>query len=128
MKKIDTILIIDDDKCTVEIVSLILQNAGYIVICETDGKLQFLKQQIIPDLIILDNSLGEEDGAVICSQLKQTEEVSAVPIIMISATPEVETIALKAGANAFLPKPFSMHQLLKIIEVHLKQKNPIVTG
>ena len=115
-----TILIIDDDKCTVEIVSMILKNAGYRVNFETDGKLEFLKQLNIPDLILLDNWLGEEDGAVICAKLKATKEVAAVPIIMISATLDIESIAQRAGASTFLPKPFSMQELLKLTDSYLK--------
>ncbi len=110
------ILVIDDDLHTVEILALILKNAGYEVMCETNGKLAFLKRNFLPDLIILDNSLGEEDGSVICTQLKQSKTIGTIPILMVSATPEIEEVALRAGANAFLPKPFSMQQLLKLIE------------
>lgn len=110
------ILVIDDDLHTVEILALILKNAGYEVLCETDGMLAFLKQNFLPDLIILDNSLGETDGSAICLQLKQSKTTGQVPILMVSATPEIETVAFRAGANAFLPKPFSMQQLLKMVE------------
>lgn len=110
------IVVIDDDVHTVEILALILKNSGYEVMCETDGKLAFLKINFLPDLIILDNSLGEEDGSLICSQLKQSQTLGTIPIIMVSATPEIEAVAFAAGANAFLPKPFSMQQLLKLIE------------
>lgn len=115
------ILIIDDDVSTVDILGLIFRNAGYTVICETDGRLLFIENNEMPDLIVLDNALGEADGVEICTYLKKSNFTSRIPIIMISASPEIESVAISAGADAFLPKPFSMQQILTAVEERLAQ-------
>lgn len=116
MSNIKKVLIIDDDKSTVEIVQLILKNAGYEISAETDGSLAFLNQNKLPDIIILDNKLGLEDGAEVCRKLKQNNLTAHIPVVMISATPGIEEIALNACADFCLPKPFSKQQLLQAIE------------
>ena len=118
MKFPKKILIIDDDKSTVEIVMLILKNSGYEVSAESDGALSFLSGNTLPDIIILDNYLGMEDGTEICRQLKLHEKTSHIPIVMISATPGIEDMAVQAGADGYIPKPFSIQQLLQAIEKH----------
>lgn len=107
--------IIDDDVSTVEIVSLILGSSGYTVTSEHDGDMKFIDEDVLPDIIILDNKLGYEDGAGICKKLKSLHKTSHIPIILISALQGIGEIACNAGANTYLAKPFSMQQLMDAV-------------
>lgn len=122
MNKKNTILIVDDEQGIIEIVSLILSNAGYDIITDTDGSLHFLKSIRFPDLILLDNQLGNKSGAEICRSLKTNELTRDIPVMLVSATEGLAEIAAKAFADDFLAKPFDMQALLQKIESLLKKK------
>ncbi len=117
-----TILVVDDDVSIVNIVSLILTNAGYEVATNTTGDLHFLKSGIKPDLILLDNQLGIRNGEELCRQLKKGQRTKDIPVILVSATSDLDQIADKACADDFLPKPFGIQQLLQKIETILANK------
>ena len=119
------ILIVDDDAGTVDIISIILKNAGYKIATDNSGELLFLQTGIHPKLILLDNKLGKKKGSDICMELKANEETKNIPIIMISATDELKLLAAKACADNFLPKPFSIEDLLSVVEETLLKKTVI---
>ncbi len=80
------IMIVDDDKNILEFMHLALAFEGYDVRVSTTGKdLQQVQPGELPDLILLDVKLIDEDGRVICKQLKTNEQTKDVPIIMLSA-------------------------------------------
>jgi two-component system alkaline phosphatase synthesis response regulator PhoP/two-component system response regulator MprA len=70
----------------------------------------------LPDIIILDVLLSEEDGPKIAKGLKADAKTKNIPLIMISALPGGEDIAKQAGADAFLAKPFDATELIRKIE------------
>ena len=116
-----SILIAEDDKAIVEVVKIILDEAGYKTHTIEDGesvaKIVELKS---PDLILLDIWLSGEDGGEIAKTLKGQDKTKKIPVIMISANNETEQIAKDAGADGFLKKPFDINDLLAIVEKHLK--------
>jgi CheY-like chemotaxis protein len=122
MNKKNTILIVDDDQGIIQILSIILSNAGYNIITDADGSLHFLRSISFPDLILLDNQLGNKSGAEICRLLKTNVLTHNIPVILVSATEGLHDIAAKACANDFLSKPFDMHILLQKIESLLQKK------
>lgn len=65
-----------------------------------------------PDLIMLDKSLGWADGCDLCRILKQNRELSAIPVIMLSAYGSRVEECLSSGADWFIEKPFDLEQLL----------------
>ena len=69
-----------------------------------------------PDLILLDLNMPGMDGFKVCEELRKDESFSA-PIIVVSGRTDTESkeAALKAGANAYLTKPFESDLLLKVI-------------
>ena len=119
------ILIVDDDAGTVDIISIILKNAGYEIKTDNSGELLFLKTGIHPQLILLDNKLGKKSGSDICMELKAKEHTKNIPIIMISAADELKLLAANACADNFLPKPFSIQDLLAVVQETLLQK-PVI--
>lgn len=127
MEASSTILIVDDEKGTVDILAIILQNAGYNIITDTTGELNFLLSGEMPDLILLDNQLGARSGLSICYQLKQNEHTRHIPVILVSGMDNLNEMANHACADDHLSKPFCMQTLLNKIEVQLSKRHSMLS-
>lgn len=114
------ILVVDDDARFRRALHLGLSAHGYEVGDAADGKeaLSSLAASA-PDLIVLDWQLPGMDGIQTCRMLRLSSDV---PVIMASGNrSNSKEVALEAGANDYLAKPFSMNQLLIRIEAVLKR-------
>lgn len=111
------VFIIDDEREMLEALSTLLTNAGYEVYMkpEAEGCLSEIKQEN-PDIIIIDYLLSGTDGGKITKELKRTPEIKDIPVVIISAHPQGESVAKEAGANGFLGKPFDIKALRRTIE------------
>ena len=107
-------MIIEDDAAILDVLGMLFKRAGYEVFSYINGNFVFKEEFIIPDLFIIDKLLSGVDGLDICKHLKQTDATSQVPVIILSATPHIETQIKQVGADAFLEKPFSNNHLLEI--------------
>ncbi|WP_423146065.1 response regulator [Rubrolithibacter danxiaensis] len=123
MEKISKrILCIDDENLTLETVELILTKAGYYVQTSLSGKNVFDQiKSFQPDLILLDIVLADEDGRDICRNIKNNPSTKTIPVIILSAHPEVFQTIIDNCANDVVSKPFEIDQLLFRIERQLKQ-------
>ena len=108
-------MIADDDPGIVDAVEMLLEFEGYDVATTVSGA-TVLQLNQLPDLLLLDIWMSGEDGRDICKQLKAKDTTSSLPIIMISASRDIKSSAMEAGADDFLAKPFEMDELLKKIE------------
>jgi CheY-like chemotaxis protein len=118
MKK--KILIAEDDKAIIEVVKIILENEGYIIIAtDREEAIYDALKEHTPDLILLDIWLSGEDGGQIAKHLKEKEDTKHIPIVIMSANNETEKITKDAGADDFLLKPFNIDDLLYIVKKHL---------
>ncbi|MBK6434377.1 MAG: response regulator transcription factor [Anaerolineae bacterium] len=119
-----TILVVDDDKKIVQLVSLYLRKEGYRVLPAFDGQeaLEIARSQQ-PDLIVLDLFLPELDGTDVCRLLRAD---SRVPIIMLTAraTDEDKLLGLDLGADDYLTKPFSPRELVARVRAVLRRTLP----
>ena len=106
-------MIADDDPGIVDSMSMILEFEGYEVTSTANGASLLNLDQSLPDILLLDIWMSGVDGRDICKQLKQREVTSKLPIMLISASRDIERSALEAGANDFLAKPFEMVELLE---------------
>ena len=107
------ILVIDDDPDILDAVRMVLESGGYESECTTKGDETYQKVfDYKPDLIILDVLLSGNDGRKICKTLKNDEQTKQIPIIMISAHPSAKQSVKECGADSFIPKPFSITELL----------------
>lgn len=122
MIKEKKIVIADDDPGILDSLCIMLEFEGYQVKCTPIGT-DLLAMDQYPDLVLLDIWMSGVDGRDICKQLKKQPETSNIPIIMISASNEIEHSARAAGANDFVAKPFSISSLLETIEKHISQTN-----
>jgi DNA-binding response OmpR family regulator len=114
------ILIAEDDPSIQKLFSIILKKEGYEIDVTADGRLVYDQDNPLPNLFILDRQLkNSSDGLEACRYLKSREATRDIPVIMISATPEIGMLAKKAGAEDYLEKPFSIGVLLQKIKKFL---------
>ncbi len=113
------VMIADDDAGIVQLLSIMLKYEGYEVCSTLNGATLLDIEKELPDLILLDICMPGVDGRDVCRSLKQKELTKNIPIVMISASDDVERSVMDAGANDFLAKPFDMQELLKKIEKNL---------
>ncbi len=116
------ILIIEDESNIRELISYNLTNNNYKVIEAEDG-LQGLEMSIRekPDLILLDLMLPGKNGLDICKELR--DRGSKVPIIILTAKKEDidKVMGLEFGADDYMTKPFSVHELMARIKAVLRR-------
>lgn len=113
MKK--QVFIVEDDDDIGTILKRILDKAGYNTELTKNGDKLLSLDGNWPDLIILDKRLSGRDGLEICRKLRKKRLAKNIPLIMISATPNLEDKAKKAGASAFLEKPFSIFEIINLV-------------
>lgn len=109
------ILIVDDDIGLLKALTIVLERENYIIEAVETGKHLLNGMTLYPDLIILDKQLSGMDGAEICRQLKMQKSTKHIPVILMSATSNLECIAKDAGADNFVEKPFSIQDLLVMV-------------
>jgi len=121
------ILAVDDSPTILEMIKAILQSGGYDVITAADGAeaLETARAEI-PDLILLDVMLPKLDGYRVCRLLKFDQKYKSIPIIMLTAKTEEQSMAtgIRTGANQYLTKPIEPEKLLAAVAAELAK----VTG
>lgn len=118
------ILVIDDEPHLVKLVRSNLEAQHFKVIVAMDGPSGLaMAEKEGPDLIILDIMLPGMDGSDV---LQKIREFSAVPVIMLTAKDqEIDVVrALHLGADDYVRKPFSVHELLARVEAVLRRAAP----
>lgn len=116
------ILILDDDQDILDIVSYLLTESGFDVQTLSSGEEVFSAiSRFSPDLVLMDVMLGDLDGRVICSSLKENDRTNHIPVILISGTHDLSRSLDQRGApNDFIPKPFDIGQLLHKVKALLQ--------
>jgi DNA-binding response OmpR family regulator len=102
-------------------VAYTLRKEGYDVVTASDGPTALAAAaEHLPDLVVLDLMLPGIDGLEVCRRIRRT---SSVPILMLTARGEEidRVIGLEVGADDYLPKPFSMRELLARIRALLRR-------
>jgi len=116
------VLLVDDDAEIVELMVDVLQRDGRFIVktASTGYDAGIMTQQFQPDLILLDYMLPDVNGNVVCQTIRRNPDFSNTKIIIISGVinqSEIDDL-LKAGAEDFLKKPFSIVELVeKIVAV-----------
>jgi DNA-binding response OmpR family regulator len=109
------ILIVDDEKDLVSLVSLHMKMAGYDVLSAADGeKALEIIQEVKPNLIILDLMLPEIDGWEVCRRLREESDMQKIPVIMLTARTQADDKlrGFVVGADDYVTKPFSPRELV----------------
>ena len=120
-----TVLCIEDNRFTREIVRLTLTSAGFTVLEAPDGRTALgLMAERQPDLILQDLMLPDIDGVNLLHRLQAFPGADRIPILAFSAfTAKLEELReLKAGFSDYLAKPIEPEDLLKIIQRYSSAK------
>lgn len=125
------IYIVEDDASIREIEMIALKNSNYMVQAFDRASTFYAKiEEIIPDLILLDIMLPDEDGYSIVRRLRSNSRTKKVPIIMVTAkTTEMDMVkGLDDGADDYIRKPFSLMELLSRVRALLRRSPQEETG
>ena len=116
------IAILDDNLPTLKLTKLTLERHTPCVVyaCENSEELFARIGESLPDLLLLDIELGQEDGIDICRRLKSEAPTSELPVIFLSAfkEPAKRVEALQAGAVDYVNKPFYPEELVTRVTIH----------
>lgn len=118
------ILVVDDEKNIVDILTFNLKKDGFETVEAYDGEKGLeLALSIKPDLVLLDIMLPKMDGFTVCRKIR---EKSSVPILMITAKEEEvdKVLGLELGADDYITKPFSTRELMARVKANLRRNAP----
>lgn len=122
------ILVVDDDKHILDLLTYALEREDYSVFTARSGDEAFKQAvNLKPDLIILDVMLPGQDGYSICRALRADERTHAIPVIMLSARGEEldRVLGLELGADDYVTKPFSVRELVARVKARLRRREPV---
>ena len=115
------IVVVDDEQPAREMVGDYLRMHGFgVSLCDGGASLRKSIAEQMPDLIVLDLNMPEEDGLSIIRDLKQR---TSVPIIMLTATASAidRVVGLELGADDYLAKPCELRELLARVRSVLRR-------
>lgn len=121
-----TILIVDDVRHNVQVLSQLVRNEGHRVIAAFDGNDALaLARKRKPDLVLMDVLMPEMDGYSVCEQFKKDPILREIPIIFLSALSDVESKVrgFEVGGVDYITKPFHQEEVVARINLHLTLKN-----
>lgn len=120
------VVIVDDDRYIRKIISRTLTGAGFITAqAENGSKALEVIGKFLPQLVILDIFMpGDHDGLEICRRLRREDRYKDMIIVMISASDHRKEASrcIEAGANIFIPKPFSPKYFLEQVKLLMREK------
>jgi len=131
MRKLPRVLVVEDEPAIAELIAVNLRHNGFAPTVVFDGvAAQREIDAVLPDVVLLDWMLPGESGVSLAKRWRQQERTKAVPIIMLTArTEESDKVqGLDAGADDYVTKPFSTHELLARIRAVLRRRAPEVVN
>ncbi len=122
-----TVLVVDDERDLVDLVSYNLVRNGYEVLTAMDGNdAMEIASKELPSLILLDLMLPGIDGMEVARRLRGDTRTAGIPIIMLTAKGEEidVVVGLTLGADDYVTKPFSMKVLMARVQAVLRREEP----
>jgi two-component system chemotaxis response regulator CheY len=112
-----SVLVVEDNAYTSRIMKMLLEAAGYGVVCTADGQeaLDSLDGDEQPCAILLDLSMPILDGWKFRQRQLQVPALASIPVILISAEANLAEHAAALGAVGYFPKPVDWERLLKLV-------------
>lgn len=118
------ILVVDDDPDLLQLVRVLLARiSSDVITCEhANAATPHLKDQRVPDLLILDLMLPDVSGVDFLRQIRAQPRLDNMPVLVLSALIDPDQIrdALNAGADRYLTKPYIAHNLVSVVQDILK--------
>jgi len=122
------VLVIDDNSGILFIMRQALEIKKYRVYTEESFDGVDAVAKIAPDLIYLDISLAGHDGREVSRELKSAEATRHIPVVILTAHPDMEQLTKEAEADDHMPKPFELEHLWKITAKYTTQtKNKLLS-
>ena len=119
------ILVIEDERPLVEVLTYNLEREGFEVLASYDGQDGLRQAQLkLPDLIVLDLMLPAKPGLEVCRELRMGTRTREIPIVMLTAKAEEsdELVGFAMGADDYVTKPYSMKVLIERIKKELRRR------
>jgi len=111
------ILICDDDKGITDMLEMLLGTENFDLLVENDSVKVFSKiREFSPQLLIVDLWMPVISGDQLMRRIRKHPETKGIYILCISASRDGEDVAMDAGANLFLAKPFDMEEFLAAVD------------
>lgn len=123
-----TILIIEDERAIVDVLTYNFRKEGFEVLTATDGQDGLRRAQAsLPDLVVLDLMLPVIEGLEVCRQLRTGTRTKEIPILMLTARSEEvdEIVGFQMGADDYVTKPFKMKPLIQRIKALLRRRDKV---
>jgi signal transduction histidine kinase len=121
----ERVLLVEDDAASARVLRSILEQAGYQVATAADGAgaMEHMEREL-PDVLLLDWMLPGVSGLEVCHQVRQRWNALALPILMVTAKTDPESVyaAFDAGASDYIAKPYRGAEIRARIAAHLRTK------
>jgi len=124
------ILVVEDEPAIQELIAVNLEHAGHRVLrAASVPQAEEHVRAALPDLVLLDWMLPGTSGVAYARQLRAAERTRDIPIIMLTAraTEQEKVLALEAGADDYVTKPFSPRELIARIKAVMRRRAPQLT-
>jgi DNA-binding response OmpR family regulator len=120
--RIPTILVVEDEPGTRELLRETLEEAGYAAVAAPDATEALERLEGDVDLVLLDIMLPGLDGLEFCRRIRATETEEHLPIVMLTAlgTTGQRHAGFEAGADDYITKPFDLRELLDRVQVWIE--------
>ncbi len=107
-------LIVDDDADIVELLSMVLESPGRVLLTAYDGQeaLDVVHHER-PDLVLTDVMMPRLDGRELCHRIKSDETLEDTKVVLITAVQDLNPA--ECGADGYVPKPFDMNRLAALV-------------
>lgn len=124
--KTPAVLIVDDDRPSLELLQAYLEDVDCVTACAHDGieALEAIGKKT-PDLVLLDIMMPKMSGFEVCKRIKNDPKTKDIPVIMITALNEFGDIerGIDSGTDDFISKPVNKLELITRVKIMLKLKH-----
>jgi DNA-binding response OmpR family regulator len=117
------VLVVDDQRDILGLIKLRLEQAGFRVETASDGERALeLVKTLRPNLVVLDVMLPVLDGREVTRRIRADADTAGIPVLLVSASVHEHEVqeGLDAGADDYLPKPFTANVLRERVEALLQ--------
>lgn len=117
---ISMIYVVDDDPNIRDVIAQTLKDEGYHVVPFAGGEeVLAAVDSVQPSLILLDLMMPNVSGWDVLQQLRAEPKTTALPVVLISASRDLEQTSKQLEASAFLAKPFDLDQLVATVQTYI---------
>ncbi len=125
------ILLIEDERPIVEVLTYNLVKEGFEVYAASDGRDGLNRaRSVLPDLVVLDLMLPVVDGLQVCRELRSDPKTQGIRVLMLTARSEEvdEIVGFSMGADDYVTKPFKLKPLIHRIKALMRRPQAAATG